>query len=450
MKKYTIIIWVLLIFYSNRTFPQGFTITCLKQVFHNGESPSIFLFGVDNLFQENPFFQNIELKKTKDSSWKTEIQIVKPLFFQLEGAQILALPNQKLVGFLQNYNQHFITKDTNNINYVLENTITKIQTITIRYHKGSTFLQFVNDYDSLKHYIDSLMNRLVTPYAKQKYTLTNEALYALRQYFTAELAHFLVLPILYRNNYTDKLATLIQNDIKIGQTSYWLGTQPGRIFLKTFFAEYLLPKFSYDLNKSLAFNNFFLNNDIKKYVTFLYFDQALNKQEDLVSLNEIRKNFATYQNTYSFTKEEKKSLRSIKEKMTAKNKNIAQLFVKQKLLNIEGKELNNAQKENLLKNFDAVIIDYWASWCVPCVEKISQLKSDEVILNGKKYKMIFISIDNNQQSWLESKYPVLNRNNSFRITDIKKASFYTFFEIITIPRLFLVENYLLKSENFFY
>ena len=38
----------------------------------------------------------------------------------------------------------------------------------------------------------------------------------------------------------------------------------------------------------------------------------------------------------------------------------------------------------------------------------------------------------------------------FRITDIKSPSFYTSFEITTIPRLFLIEHFLLKSENFSY
>jgi thiol-disulfide isomerase/thioredoxin len=65
--------------------------------------------------------------------------------------------------------------------------------------------------------------------------------------------------------------------------------------------------------------------------------------------------------------------------------------------------INKSEKKEQL-NFETykgrlIIIDFWASWCIPCREKIPELKSLYANLDLKKYGIISISIDKSSQSW---------------------------------------------------
>ena len=437
-------------FICNTAIAQISTITCTSQGFHNGEPPSLYMYADNNLFQESPYFVEIPLKKTNDTTWATQLKNSKAILVQLESAQILVLPNQKIIGYLHTGNEFFTATDSSDINLLLEQTTIHFQQLTAQYKNGTTFKEFSNLYFLIKKYYDSILEKIVSPEIKKKYGLNNEALSALCQYYNSKLAHFLVLPILYKNAYPDNLCEYIKRDIQIKESRYWIQTQWGRIFLKTFFTQYLLPKYKYNLNTCLAYINMFENKDIKKLLTFYYLDQSLNKEEDQVNLSDIRKNFSTFLTAYTFTNEEKKMVARISEKLSARNLNITSLFIKQHLVTLEKKELNNQQKLNLLESNDLLILDYWASWCAPCRERISKLKSDEIIINNKKSKIIFISVDNNHQDWVKSSYNIFNDTNSFRLTDFKSLSFYTSFEILTLPRMFLIEKSRLLSENFSY
>lgn len=450
MKGYITIAVTILLVVGGPAFAQKFSLTCLGKAVHKEEAPVIFLYAEDNLFDDNPFAQRISLRVSGDSIWNGELLNTRPVFFQLNDAQLLALPGQQLTGVLQQQNQYFITSDTNNINWLLNKSIREMEAITVRYNKGASFSEFTAYFDLLKKYTDSVIAALVSPSSRAKYNLSNAALSALRQFYTTKLAHFSVLPVLLKNAYTDKLLNLVQDNIQIGESRYWLETQSGRIFLKTFFADYLLPVYGYDLNKCLAFANYFRARDIKKFVTFFYFDRVLNKGDQAISLQEIKNNFSVYQNSGSFTGKEKTALAGIKDKISAKDKNIMELFASQQLVNMNGVTLTGQQKTDLLTDTRPVIIDYWASWCAPCLDKISRLASGEVMLNGRKYKLVFISVDKEQQAWQKVKYPALTSANSFRITNTQSPSFFTSFRIRSFPRLFLIENYVLKSDNFSY
>ena len=428
---------------------QPFTISCDTAGMVGTVGPLINMYRPDNLFDAYPK-QNITLQK-KGKFFEATINISKPVFMELRDVQLLALPNQKVRGVLKGYGDIFLFEDSNNINKKLFNIGSRIAGVTTKYFKSSTFSQFLLLYDSLKKIIDTELNIVSLPVSKERYSINNEALSAIRQYCNARLLHFLMLPVLLKGNYSSKkLIEYITRDAKINEPEYLLQVQPGRIFLKTFFTELLLPESKYDLSKALVFHNLFLNSGIRKFLTFHYFDKMPGNDETLIMMGEVRKNFSKYEKVYTFTKEEMKTLNFLKGKMDLHGRNIISLFNKQILVNDNEETVGNIQKENLLKNNGKVIIDYWASWCIPCIEKIQGLKSGEKIIEGEKYKLLFISVDDNQQNWLEKKYPALNSTNSFRLANLKMPSFYTAFEIREIPRLFLIENGVLNNQHFSY
>lgn len=70
--------------------------------------------------------------------------------------------------------------------------------------------------------------------------------------------------------------------------------------------------------------------------------------------------------------------------------------------------LLDTSKQNLTLSLhpDTIyLVDYWASWCLPCIKyKLPMLKELQKNYNEKKFKIISISLDNDYNAWVNSIY----------------------------------------------
>lgn len=82
--------------------------------------------------------------------------------------------------------------------------------------------------------------------------------------------------------------------------------------------------------------------------------------------------------------------------------------------NVSGQQIpvyNFAQFEPLLhqKNDTTYVINFWATWCKPCVEELPHFMEINSQYSGNKFKMILVSLDFKSQ--MESKLiPFVNAN----------------------------------------
>jgi thiol-disulfide isomerase/thioredoxin len=99
----------------------------------------------------------------------------------------------------------------------------------------------------------------------------------------------------------------------------------------------------------------------------------------------------------------------------------------------------NVKFKDLLKvDQKIIVLDFWASWCVPCVAEIPMLKSHTKKLTDIKF--ISISLDKESVKWVEAcnKYDI--RSNSFRIVDVSNNELLKYFGIRYIPRFIVMTN----------
>ena len=440
------IIYFLIFVTGQQLSAQSFKINCDTQNLVYPFIPHVST--TSGLFDESCMDIETAMKKNR-ASFEATIQLQKPAFIFLFDAQLLAIPNQTVKGTLKHYGDIFSISDSNNINSFLQSFIAGYNSIKTKYTNTTKFDQFLKLYDLLHSYVGSNVNYISSPAAMQRFNITNESLSAIKEYCNASLAHFTVLPILFHNGFdTAKLFKIIKADIKINNPKYWLQVQSGKIFLQAYFLQMVLPEYKYDVQKAIASSLLFGDTEVTKYLKYHYFNSLIQSDIDPNSLSCIIKSFDVYENKYYFSVAEHKILQELRRKFYLASSNIVPLFSQQKLINFKGGVLNKEEKNALLQNKGKVIIDYWSSWCVPCVEEISKLTADEIIYKGEKYKLLFISKDENQQKWLKRKYPVLNVNNSFRLDDLNSPSFYKAYQIDAIPRMFLIDNGILINQNF--
>lgn len=67
------------------------------------------------------------------------------------------------------------------------------------------------------------------------------------------------------------------------------------------------------------------------------------------------------------------------------------------LANLEGE--NIALYDDILAKNEVVLIDFWASWCGPCVAKIPDLKKFHSEYKDKGFEIVFVSIDDTYDDW---------------------------------------------------
>lgn len=442
--KSTLVI-ILLIISNYKLHAQQFKILC-DTVNYNGKNVPKISYTV-NLFDDDWGNKTISMQK-KENIFSVSINCLSLLFITLQNTQLLAIPNKTVRGVLKRNGDFFTINDTNNINRFFRDVNDTITNIVVQYSKITAFDKFLILFDSVKHYINNVISNIASPNARKRYSIDIETVAAINQYFKTRLAHFSVLPVLFNGKYTDILFKLIEDNFKMIDGNYWLQVQPGRIFLRTYFTRIVLPKNNYDLQKSLAYSSLFKTIRIRNYATYYYFRSFLSNDSTANNLELIEKQFTQFETGNKFTEGEQGILRNLKSELMKSGSNIIPLFSKQVLTNEKGRLLPIIEKNAILSKKGNILIDYWASWCAPCISFIKSLKSDEIVYKGEKYKIIFISIDKNQQDWLSKSYPAIRPYNSYRLADLNKFSFYKAFEITAIPRLFLIKNGILINQNF--
>jgi thiol-disulfide isomerase/thioredoxin len=156
--------------------------------------------------------------------------------------------------------------------------------------------------------------------------------------------------------------------------------------------------------------------------------------------------FEVLENKIKSLEERRQILASLKDYMldntdetinVAKVGNLSKQALNVKLIGYDGK---TTSLDLLLKGDQKIIVlDFWASWCAPCIAEIPKLKDVNARLS-KTIKFINISSDKESIKWKEgcNKYNV--KENSFLLSNIANNELLKFFGVTGYPTFVVITN----------
>lgn len=87
-----------------------------------------------------------------------------------------------------------------------------------------------------------------------------------------------------------------------------------------------------------------------------------------------------------------------------------------------------------------IYIDFWASWCRPCIAAFPDSKELNAQFEGQEVEFVYLSIDDSHTSWYTSSNIHGITKNSFLITNRLSSSLFEDLSIRSIPRYLLVNK----------
>ncbi|SFQ45420.1 TlpA family protein disulfide reductase [Flavobacterium akiainvivens] len=94
-------------------------------------------------------------------------------------------------------------------------------------------------------------------------------------------------------------------------------------------------------------------------------------------------------------------------------------------------------KEILAENKGKVIlVDFWASWCGPCMEEMPAMKKIHDKYKDKDVAFIYLSYDANAEKWKAAakKLGFIDEKHSFMTSDLSESEVLKALNIKSIPR----------------
>ena len=403
--------------------------------------PQLYFVPGDNVFN---MYDTIPSIKDSDSSFQIILNPSKIYFSKIGADVVMVKPGEHVEGVL-NQHSRFFPSDSGSTNFELRKISDGFTAILINYSIGSSFKSFKAVFAALKNYVDStddVLNKQIKPWHDSRVEL------ALEEYLQTRLAHYLVLPILFKSDSDEKeLVSMIKQNLKFRFPEYWTELEPGRIFLHTYYRKIVLPNAKYDLTKSMS-DRMYSIAGFRKLAAYDYFQECLDR--GIVKTKaQLLADYKQTQAKLQLSKKEQEVMKEDVYKPIQKiGRDITGVFATLPLENAPGQLLTDSEKKALIAKGN-IILDFWASWCVPCRARMEEIKSDKVTISGKQYHIIYLSIDANDQMWNSAPYPFLNKWNSFRITS-PHNEFIKDFSIARIPRAILLADGALVSSEFIF
>lgn len=86
-----------------------------------------------------------------------------------------------------------------------------------------------------------------------------------------------------------------------------------------------------------------------------------------------------------------------------------------------------------------IVMDLWATWCIPCMEDIPVALKLEKELKEKSVSYVFMSYDFNRDYW-KSESNRLQLKNSYYLSEATRKYFNSELDVVTIPRYLILSN----------
>lgn len=103
---------------------------------------------------------------------------------------------------------------------------------------------------------------------------------------------------------------------------------------------------------------------------------------------------------------------------------------------------NSFTLENLIEQNKGklVYVDFWASWCVPCIQMMPHSKKIQEHYKNQDIEFIYVSVDRDATAWEKAHNKHQLGKQSYLSMNYPKAKLYQLREVSNIPRYMLYDK----------
>lgn len=183
-------------------------------------------------------------------------------------------------------------------------------------------------------------------------------------------------------------------------------------------------------------------------------DKMVEKEYEysMKAVNTLIGNYIFMNSYYYYTIEQKETLFAEMDEKTRAIPRIAQLIeateVEKKTsagqpfvdFTMETPDGNKASLSDFVGKTDYLLVDFWASWCGPCIRSLPELTAFYKQNKGAKFEILGVSLDREKQSWIDA---ISKHNLTWKhISDVKywDSEGAKLYAINSIPATILIDK----------
>lgn len=454
-----------------------------KNLYINGTADESSFIKYFNLSDESNFYNknyNYKSKSTNEDSISFNLnnidypQVLEIMAFQknlFHNTRIFVTPGDSVQFELKKGILKFFGKNAEHYNFFLEMDRKNREWGTL------SFSNLKGGFESYKRKCDSLYNKrlnFLNNYTQKNKTVSNEFIKTIKEEFYLEHLLNLIKPRTefqggYSINTQENIASILEKSRRKEGDFFDLNKYLDNVKIEDLNKPHLINNLFYKMSIVPLIRQYFVKSDKAPFSKESFIEELSFLRENFDSkivkyatgrliVDYYNKGFGKDENTYLFMKKiiddymktitdstYIEAITDIKTELSALNKELPK-NLKELALNLSKDtiSLNYVLQKKKIK-----VIDFWASWCSPCIEEIIKSKEQRAkIIDKFNIEFIYLSLDSNTEKWVDKSIDLSNyliSVNQYKVLNPKKSNFIKELNIrasygLSIPRYVILDE----------